>query len=386
MLRNQEIIYIANDWVRDNKTSAHHVAEILARTNRVLYVEGAGMRSPRASARDVGKILRKLKVVFARPRRLGENMHLYSPTLLPFHHLGIVRWLNGRLLGWTLNWAARYVGFTDPIVWVFMPHFAPALKAIHKRGVVYYCVDDYASQPLVDPDVIRSMEREILEQASVVFAVSAELVENKIAVNPNTYISRHGVDTEYFARAARADTPVPADIAELSGPVAGYFGLIEEWIDIDLVEHLAREMPDVNFVYIGRVVYDTSRLERYDNIKFLGPRRYDELAGYLSAFDACMLLYRPGGFATNANPKKLREYLAGGKPVVSVRLREVEKYDSVVRIADTYDEYVEHLRAALADNGDECVKARQAAVAEESWEARVEAIGERVAQHIPLDS
>lgn len=382
MLHGQEIIYIANDWVRDNKTSAHHVAEVLARTNRLLYVEGAGMRAPRASARDVGKIVRKLRAFFARPRRIGENMHLYSPTLLPFHGIDVVRRFNRWLLGRSLNRAARAVGFSDPIVWLFMPHFAPALKAIHKRGLVYYCVDDYASQPLVDADVIRRMEREILDQADAVFAVSEELVASKSKVNPNTYLSRHGVDVALFARAADPATRIPADVADLPRPVAGYFGLIEEWIDMDLVEHLARSMPDVSFVYIGRVVHDTSRFERYANVHFLGPRPYQELPAYLKAFDAGMLLYRPGGFAKHANPKKLREYLAGGKPVVSVRLGEVERYRSVVRIADGYDEYVEHLRFALTDRSPEAVRARQRAVEGESWEAKVERIGEIVAKHI----
>jgi glycosyltransferase involved in cell wall biosynthesis len=385
MLHGQEIVYIANDWVRDNKTSAHHVAEVLARDNRLLYVEGAGMRAPRPSARDLGKIARKLRAFFARPRAVADNMYLYSPALLPFHGIPAVRSINRRLLGRSLTQAVKTVGFTDPIVWVFMPHFAPALKAIHKKGLVYYCVDDYASQPLVDPDVIRAMEREILVQADVVFAVSEELVADKSRTNENTYLSRHGVDTALFARAADPATEVPADVAALPHPVAGYFGLIEEWIDMDLVEHLARSMPHVSFAYIGRVVHDTSRFDRYDNVHFLGPRQYHELPGYLKAFDAAMLLYRSGGFAKHANPKKLREYLAGGKPVVSVRLGEVERYSNVVRIADTYDEYVECLFAALEDDSPEATAARRRAVESESWEAKVERLGEIVARHIALD-
>lgn len=381
-LRDQEIVYVANDWVRDNKTSAHHIAEVLSRSNRVLYVEGAGMRAPRASGRDLAKIFRKLKSVFSLPRPLEGGMHLYSPTLLPFHGIPAVRWLNGKVLAWSLSRACRHVGFERPIYWVYMPHFAPALRALDKSALVYYCVDDYASQPLVDPAMIRAMERDILEQADAVFAVSDELVKDKAAVNANTHLSRHGVDYELFSKASQSGLEVPADIASIPGPVAGYFGLIEEWIDMDLVEHLARAMPDVSFVYIGRVVYDTTRFRRLGNVHFLGPRAYHELPGYLKAFDACMLLYRPGGFSKHANPKKLREYLAGGKAVVSVRLGEVEQYRDVVRIADTYDEYVAHLRAALADDSPERVAARQAAVASESWEAKVDRIGGIVAQSI----
>ncbi len=381
-LRDQDIVYIANDWVRDNKTSAHHIAEVLSRANRILYVEGAGMRSPRMSSRDLGKILRKLRAVFARPRRLSDGMHIYSPTLLPFHRFPVVRWLNGKILAWSLNWACRQVGFSTPIVWVFMPHFAPALKAIKKKGLVYYCVDDYASQPLVDAEMIRAMEQDILKQADAVFAVSAELVNDKSRVNEHTYLSRHGVDTELFAGAGSSETSIPDDVAHIQRPIAGYFGLIEEWIDMELVEHLARSMPDVSFVYIGRIVYDTKALRRYPNVHLLGPRPYHELPGYLKSFDACMLLYRPGGFSRHANPKKLREYLAGGKPVVSVRLGEVEQYGDVVSIADSYVEYVEKLRAALGDHSPERARARQAAVAGESWEARVERIGEIVMQSI----
>lgn len=383
-LRDQEIVYVANDWVRDNKTSAHHIAEVLSRSNRVLYVEGAGMRAPRASSRDLAKIFRKIKGVFSPPHRLDNGMYLYSPTLVPFHGVPGVRWFNGRFLAWSLQRACRHVGFERPIYWVYMPHFAPALRIVDKSALVYYCVDDYASQPLVDPDMIRAMERDILLQADAVFAVSDELVRDKSPVNGNTHLSRHGVDFELFSRAADPSTALPADVAAIPHPVAGYFGLIEEWIDMDLVEHLARAMPDVSFVYIGRVVHDTTRFRNFDNVHFLGPRPYHQLASYLRLFDACMLLYRPGGFSKHANPKKLREYLAGGKPVVSVRLREVEQYASVVRIADSYDEYVAHLRDALEDDTPDGVAARQAAVASESWEARVERIGEIVARSIDV--
>jgi glycosyltransferase involved in cell wall biosynthesis len=382
MLKNQDIIYIANDWVNDNKTSAHHIAEVLAKANTVLYVEGAGMRRPRASKRDIKKIVSKIRKAFSRPTPVLDSMYLCSPLILPFHRHRFARAINRGLLRFMLWRACRSLGLSKPLLWIFMPHYRSAIESVTNSGVVYYVVDEYSSQPMVDVKMIQTMEREILEKADVVFTVSEELRLSKAKINPNTYLSRHGVDVELFRRATDPQTKPPADLATISRPIAGFFGLIEDWLDLDLIEHLAAEMSEISFVFIGRIVQDVSRLARFANVHFLGEKSYESLPDYLSAFDVCMLLYKKDVFSKNANPKKLREYLAGGKPVVSVPVREVEEYADYVYIAANREQYVECIRRALDEDSPQRVQERLAAVSNDSWDRKVERLGAIIKDHL----
>lgn len=383
MLAGQDIIYITSDWFRENKTSTHHIAEELAKHNRLLYVEAAGMRAPQASKRDLGKILSKLKKFFAKPTRVLDNVYLYSPLILPFHQFAIARWLNRVLVSYLIRRAASDLGFRDPIVWIFMPHFAPVVASIPSKGVVYYVTDEYTATPHVKSTVIHEMENTILKRADVVFVVSDQLRDRKSQLNPHVYLSPHGVDVDFFKQSADPNTPIPNDIADISRPVAGFFGLIENYIDVNLIGHLATQLPDVSFVLIGRVARDVSTLRPYHNVHFLGHRSYASLAGYLKAFDVCLLLYEIGSFSKNANPKKLREYLAGGKPVVSVRIPEIERYAKLVSIADTYDEFARLVRECIDTNSPELQAARLSAMRSESWASKVDRIGELIARHVP---
>jgi glycosyltransferase involved in cell wall biosynthesis len=381
MLRNENIIYVANAWPGDNKTSAHHVAEELARHNRLLYVEASGQRAPRASRRDYMKILEKLKSAWSPPTPIQENVYLFSPLILPFHRYPAVRKLNGVLLKIFMKRALRRLSFDDPILWIFMPHYSALLGSVPAKGIVYYVVDEYSSQPNVDAQAIKDMEAEVLASADVVFAVSDKLVENKRKSNPNVYLSTHGVDIEKFSQARDPSGPLPPDIGSIRRPIAGFFGLIEDWIDLDLLKYMADRLPDVSFVMVGSVVQDIGGFDGVKNVHFLGHKPYDRLPDYLRAFDVGLLPYKLNEQVVNSNPKKLREYLAGGKPVVSARVREVERYGNLVYIADDRDGFVDAVKRALEEDNPEAAAARAAAVEEESWTAKVERISSIVSGH-----
>jgi glycosyltransferase involved in cell wall biosynthesis len=384
MITNEDIVYVTSDWFTENKVSTHHIAEELAKHNRVLYIEAAGMRAPKASGRDLRKILRKVRQALAPPREVERNIFVYSPLILPFIRHGSVRRINRALLGWFTRRVLARLDFRDPLLWMYVPHFAPLLDAVANKGVVYYITDEYTATPNVDPNAIAALERQVLARADVVFAVSQRLVDEKSKYNPHVYLSRHGVDAEHFRRALDPGTPVPADIASLPRPIAGFFGLVTDYIDLDLLEHTARALPDVSFVLIGHAAVPVTRVAALANVHFIGRRDYADLPGYLKAFDVCLLLYRLGAFSHHANPKKLREYIAGGKPVVSVRIGEVEEFERFVYIADDYDEYVTLIRRAIGEDNDARRALRVDAMSGQSWGARVAWIGDTVARHLPV--
>jgi hypothetical protein len=383
MLTGQDILFIANDWFRDNKTSHHHLAEVLARHNKLLYVEAAGMRAPQGSKRDLVKLTNKLGRFWRKPYLVQENLFLYSPLILPYHSSSLARWFNKMMLGGLLKQACKTVGFRRPLIWIFMPHYASVLKTIDCKGVVYYVTDEYSAAPGVEADIVRQYEQEVLSRADVVFAVSTRLREAKAKLNPNTYLSRHGVDVDFFLKARERETEIPLDVANIHGPIAGFFGLIAEWVDLELIAYAAEKLPHVSFVLIGRSTQDPSRAARHQNVHFLGSRPYSTLPGYLKAFDVGLLPYKHHRQVEYSNPKKLREYLAGGKPVVSVSNPEVEVYGDLVYVAKDYDEYVSLIELAIERDSPVMSQRRVDAMRVESWEAKVEQLSQIIQRHIP---
>ena len=383
MLKDELILYAGNDWSADNRTSSHHLSRRLARQNRLLYIEASGGRAPRASKRDLGRIVAKLRKSFRPPEAVAPNVHVYSPLILPFHRFRAVRWLNRWLLRVSLRRACRRLGFSKPLIWMAVPHYAAMIDVVPSSGIVYYCVDEYASLPNTDARATLDMESHILDRADVVFVISEKLLETKRPKNAHTYLNLHGVETDHFARAARDDTTVPDDIAAIPKPIAGFFGLVEEWVDLELVRMAATRNPDVSFVFVGRVAADVAALRGLANVHFLGQRKYSDLPAYLKAFDVALIPFKLTDVIVNSNPLKFKEYLAGGKPVVTVKIQPLTPYADVAYIADGPDAFCDMIARAIAEDTPAKREARMRAMAGESWDSKFEFVCEKVRQHIP---
>jgi hypothetical protein len=190
-------------------------------------------------------------------------------------------------------------------------------------------------------------------------------------LNPSTVFAPHGVDVDLFAKALDERTEVPAAARDLAHPVVGYFGSLHEWIDFDLIEWLARARPKWTFLLIGHAAADVSRLAALSNVRLVGAQPYASLPAWAKAFDVAIIPYRLNRQVANANPLKLREYLASGKAIVSVRNPEIEKFSRWVRIADDRDTFLTALEDALRNERPELRVERSAAVADQSWDRRV---------------
>jgi glycosyltransferase involved in cell wall biosynthesis len=264
-----------------------------------------------------------------------------------------------------------------------VPHYAAIMDVVSAKGIVYYCTDDFASFPNTDRNAIQSMENRILSRANIVFAVSEPLVESKRRRNPNTFLSPHGVDTQHFRKALLEKTLIPEDIAQIRRPTAGFFGLLEQWFDIELLKYCASQLKDVSFVLIGRTVQNVADISALPNVHFLGPKPYEIIPNYLKAFDVGLIPFRMNDTIMYSNPLKFKEYLAGGKPVVSVRIAAFEKYKHLAFLTDTYETFAASIRAAINQDSPEKVHARVSAMDKESWDAKFEDISAQVRAHIP---
>lgn len=379
MLTGRDIVYIAgHDFnLAECRVSTDHIAEQLARHNRILFVESVGLRRPRLDKNDLARIGRKLARFFRPPRQVGRGLWVVTPLAVPLHHRPAIRWLNQALVLAQIRWASTLLRFRKPILFVFLPHMAGVVGRLGESLSVYYCTDEHAAFPGVEGNSIRRAEEELLRKVTLGFATSPTILKNKKRIKPNFYYIPHGVDFDNFSRAQDQTLSIPEDVCDLPHPLIGYFGAIDRWLDIELIEYLARSRPTWSFVFIGKHATDVSALSALPNAHFLGQRSFRELPRYGRAFDVAIIPFRINDLTVSVSPIKLKEYLAMGKPVVSTPLPSVVEYAAAtgyVEVAGNPPHFLELIEQVLRNDSPTFVLARQESVRRDTWESRVETI------------
>ena len=370
------MLCFSHDWTGD-PLSKTHLMRILARENRILWVNSIGYRAPNlASKRDLGRILRKFRQ-FAEPiREVEKNIFVLNPIVAPPYNVAFVGALNRTLLRNQVLAAMRKLRFRDPINWVFNPAAATVAGDLGESLLIYYCVDEYTAFTGVAAGSLERLEDRLLDRADLVVVSADRLMERKRSKNPNVVLIRHGVDVDHFRRALDSETVVPREIRDLPRPVIGFFGLLADWVDVKTMARVAREFPEGSLVVIGSVTTDASELSALPNVHLLGRKPYADLPAYCKGFDVALNPFLINELTLNANPLKVREYLAAGLPVVSSAIPEVEALDACL-IGRTPDEFVARVHEALQRPGPDAV--RSATMKSESWAARVETLKDVVA-------
>jgi glycosyltransferase involved in cell wall biosynthesis len=382
VIEGYDIICFSNDWDGD-PLSKKHIMKRLARKNRVLWVNSIGNRNPTISKSDLTRVFRKLKAFFMGPRRVSEGIHVISPLAIPFHGSALARRLNQWLLVATLRSAIRKLGFRKRVTWTFLPTSANVAGYLGEKLVIYHCTDEFSEFSGTSKNAILDMEQRLIAKANCVFVSAERLLRNKAQHNPNTFLIRHGVDVEHFRKACDGNTRIPEDIARIPSPIIGFFGLIADWVDLQLVAEMARARPSWSFVLVGKVVTDLSPVEHIHNIHILGQKPYEDLPGYCRAFDAAILPFVINELTLNANPLKLREYLAAGLPVVSTPIPEVRELEPLVQIGCSCAEFIDHLECALLEEESGTRLAVSLEMDRESWDERVEEMSRAIVRIAP---
>ena len=373
---HQDIVCFAKDWSED-PTSCNHVMRALSHDRRVLWLNSVcARRADFGSVRDLRKMGRKLIGFLKGPREVEPDLWVYTPLVLPFPYaVGVVVALNRWILRATLRLLRWRLGMGEFQLWTFLPTTAPYVGAMGESLAVYYCTDEWSGFSHLDGEPVAAMERELCARADVVFVTSRPLLEAKRRYNPDTYLASHGVDHAHFATALDENTAAPADLAGVARPIVGFFGLIENWIDLGLMAHVAAERPAWSIVLIGRAAVDVSSLRRFSNVHLLGPRRYQELPRYARAFGVAVCPFTSTELTRNINPVKLREYLSAGLPVVATGIPEAAAYPDACQLVSGPEQFLAACDAALRDDSPEQRKRRSAAMRYETWERKAEATG-----------
>ncbi len=361
-------------------TSKHHVMGLLAERNTVLWVNYHASRAPSAGGADLAHMARKLAQVVRPLREERRNLFVITPLVVPLPASSLARRLNRRLLTGRLGRALRRIGRGPVQVWSFAPDISYMLGRFGEEKVVYYCVDDFSQFTGYDKAQVLADEADLCRRADLVVTTAQALQQAKAPLNPNTVLVPHGVDYEHFAAAVAGEHGCPADIADVPGPIIGFFGLLRDWVDLPLVAELARRRGEWHFVLIGGATGDVSRYRQIPNMHLLGPKSYADLPAYCAHFDAGVIPFVINELTRAVNPIKLREYLAAGLPVVSSPLPEVLRYEQFVHIAESADEWEAAIEAALGEGSPQARRQRSEAMAGESWPGRLEIICSRLGE------
>jgi UDP-galactopyranose mutase len=269
------------------------------------------------------------------------------------------------------------LGDPNVLAWLYTPMALPLARVLAPDAVVYDCMDEL-SLFLGAPPELLSHEAELLDYADVMFTGGPSLFRAKQSRHRNVHCFPSSVDAAHFRLTDADGRPVNEadDQAELSHPRLGFYGVIDERLDLEIVGRIADAHPEWQIVLVGPVVkIDPERLPRRPNIHYFGQRNYDELPRYLAGWDICLLPFARNDATRFISPTKTLEYMAAELPIVSTPITDVaEPYGDIVYLGGTPDEFLAACEAALASSAEE--RARRAeqmrkVLAGTSWDVTV---------------
>ena len=362
-----DLVVFGEDWGA-HPSSTQHLVRRLADQRRVVWVNSIGLRRPRFDRADLARLGRKLRALLRRSPKVSTETSAPSgplvvdPRAVPWPGHPVARRVNRGLFRRLLRRATARGRVQRPVLWLSLPTAVDAIGSAGERAIVYYCGDDFAALDGVDHAPVARLEEELVARADLVLAASPALAARFPA--HKTRLVEHGVDYERFATPAPRAADLPDD-----RPVAGFYGSLSNWLDLELLASAAQQLPDWRFVMIGPERTDLAPLRHLANVTLLGPREHAALPGYAQHWDAALLPFRDTAQIRACNPLKLREYLAAGRPVVATEFPALDGYRDLVRVANTPEAMVEALEAARAEGLSRAAE-RRARVAAEGWDRR----------------
>jgi UDP-galactopyranose mutase len=256
------------------------------------------------------------------------------------------------------------------ISWYYSPLALPYTRSLLPRAVVYDCMDDLSAFVGANP-ALSSLEEELFRRADVVFTGGRSLYRAKRHLHHNVHAYPSGVDADHFGR-ARARGPDPQDQADIPHPRAGFAGVIDERLDLELLGAVAAAHPRMQFVMIGPIVkIEAASVPRAPNIWYLGRKNYAELPSYEAGWDVAIMPFAHNAATRSISPTKTLEYLAAGRPVVSTSIADVlDPYGTggLVHIADSPAEFVKAIDAAIAEDAAARWERAEAMLRQHSWD------------------
>jgi teichuronic acid biosynthesis glycosyltransferase TuaH len=382
-----DIVLIARDTWSDLWRRRQYLAnEFARRGNRVLFVEPPFslprllMRSPETTSRP----LNRLAGSFAPPVRAKENLYVCAPIKPVPNHPPPLAALNKAIQARHLKRSMASLGMSRPILWINPEYAVWAADEIPHSLVVYDVTDDWTHASLSQRELaeIERNDRALLKKADLVFTVSPDLLEKKSFFNIGASYIPNGVDFELYSIDS---APRPPEIAHITGPIAGYTGTLhEDRQDISLIEHLSQR-GGFTQVFVGPDFMkpeNRRRLAALKNVVLVPAQPYHRLPEFVSNFDVCMIPHRVTPFTNSLDPIKAYEYLASGKPIVSVAVDGIKPLAAFIGIAENHGDFHKKITLALEGRSKSSAAERRTAARLNRWQARAEEILSQVKKAI----
>lgn len=259
------------------------------------------------------------------------------------------------------------------VAWYYTPMALEFTQHLKPLATVYDCMDELSAFKGAHSS-LQAREQQLFSRCDLVFTGGQTLYEAKRTQHESVHAFPSSIDRAHFGKARTIKTE-PADQQNIPHPRLGFFGVIDERFDIELVNSIALARPNWQFVMIGPVVkIDPATLPGHENIHYLGARDYKDLPAYLYGWDVALLLFARNEATRFISPTKTPEYLAAGKPVVSTSIRDVVRpygQQELVKIADQPNEFIQAIESILADDENQrsdWLKRVDAFLADMSWD------------------
>jgi len=375
-LENRNILVFADDFGRHPSTM-QHLGKVLAKNNRLMWIGSLALRKPTYKLHDIKRLIEKFRKIFLvrasreSPIQTGNVLEVH-PFVLPFHDIKIVRAINDFLLIRTLKKKIKQNNFHVPILISSSPIMYGLLGKLGETSSHYFCLDDYSLFKGAFKSLIE-LENKLLEKVDSSFSVSMPLLKTRIPKSGINNFLPQGVDIDHFFNINKTSA---AKMDRIKKPIIGFFGLISEWVDLKIIDSLAKDYPDCSIVILGDASVDISSLRTYPNVHLVGKVPYDELPSYASRFDVGIIPFKINELTAAVNPLKLLEYLALGLPVVTTPMHEAEKFKDYIYIAHDLNEFTKMVEIAIKNDTEKMKEERKKVITHYSWEMITEGIGE----------
>lgn len=364
------LVYLAPHGWDTIAQRAQHLTSALAAGWRVLYVEPV--------APSIAGNLRRMRGGEPsgplRERLVQRQTSLWTytpPPLWPFTlDSGLLNRAAHRVVAPRVRRVLQRLDLVRPVLVVAWPPAAAWRGHFEESMLVYDCMDDFRAFPQSERRrrLVARWEAAAARHAALVTATSEHLVSRWSRCHGNVRLLANGV-TDAFIESA-ADACVPADLAAIPRPRLLYVGAVSPWLDHALLLELARRHPAWSLVFVGPVHAMPRPLEELPNVHLLGTRPHDALPGYVAGADACLIPFTVSPLTIAVNPVKLYEYFAAGKPVVSVRLPEVERFADVCYVAAGRADFAHLVERALGEAEDDPRRSARREIARDNTWAR----------------
>jgi GT2 family glycosyltransferase len=356
------------DWSFRFQRPQQLMAQFAAHGHRVFYLSVSQFRSPYAqpkfSARQIRENLHEVQIASDHPLEI-------SRAVVEGHDLDLALE--------SLDELRRAYHISEAISYVMIPSWGRAAGHIQRRWgwrVVYDCMDEWENFPGIKAPLLE-MEKSLVESCDLLVVTAQKLYDKWLPYRRQMVLARNAADYDFYQESCQ-----PNDLLEgVNHPIVGYYGAIADWFDVDLLVEVAQNRPQYTFVLVGGVFdVDVSRLRNLPNVRMPGQQSYETMPQYLYHFDACVIPFKINPITEATDPVKLYEYLSGGRPVVSVKLPELEPYSDHLYLAENAADFANKLDEAVSESDPRLVEGRKSLAKQHDWKARYEQIESAVAE------